>query len=285
MVCESPPHDSTPNAVPRLGGRERPDLDGERAGPGVVEPDLVGPRRQVDEREDGAAGGSPGQRRATRIRRRGAGTGDGQAVDARPACGGPGLTPTSNAAAWSVMTCPRRWPARRSTRTRWSSTQMSTGSAAYTRHDAVRRPDGLGVEPVSRVMVSGTSGSADSLGHMRGPPASDQGPRLVLVRTAGGRLFQCVMTHASLCVMTHATPGTENRHDTLTPMTGRSGRGTARQTVRVDEALWKRFGDARERAGAKDRSAVIREFIRWYVRDRDEQGRPVPMPKRPDAEA
>jgi metal-responsive CopG/Arc/MetJ family transcriptional regulator len=68
-------------------------------------------------------------------------------------------------------------------------------------------------------------------------------------------------------------------------MTGRSGRGTARQTVRVDEALWKRFGDARERAGAKDRSAVIREFIRWYVRDRDEQGRPVPMPKRPDAEA
>ena len=63
--------------------------------------------------------------------------------------------------------------------------------------------------------------------------------------------------------MTHATPETENRHDTLAAVTGRSGRGTARQTVRVDEDLWARFGAVAD----PDRSAVLREFIAWYVRE------------------
>jgi hypothetical protein len=82
--------------------------------------------------------------------------------------------------------------------------------------------------------------------------------------------------------MTHATPPDKNRHDTLSDMTSRSGRGTARQTFRVDESLWKRFDEAVRRAGADDRSSVIREFIRWYVHDRDEQGKAARMPKRPE---
>lgn len=80
------------------------------------------------------------------------------------------------------------------------------------------------------------------------------------------------MTHASL-------PGSK-RHDTLAVVTGRSGRGTARQTIRIDETLWERFGGL---VPGGNRSDVIREFIRWYVRDR-ESGRPVGMPKRPAAD-
>ena len=72
--------------------------------------------------------------------------------------------------------------------------------------------------------------------------------------------------------MTRATPEPRNRHDTLDRVTGRSGRGTARQTVRVDEDLWSRFGEVAE----PDRSAVLREFISWYVRDPGAK-----MPKRP----
>ncbi len=81
--------------------------------------------------------------------------------------------------------------------------------------------------------------------------------------------------------MTHARPEGGNRHDTLAGVTGRSGRGTARQTIRVDESLWERFEAARQQAGATDRSAVIREFIRWYVHERGDKGKPVQMPKRP----
>jgi metal-responsive CopG/Arc/MetJ family transcriptional regulator len=33
-------------------------------------------------------------------------------------------------------------------------------------------------------------------------------------------------------------------------------------TVRIDPELWDRFGDL-----TADRSSVIRDFIRWYVRD------------------
>ncbi len=58
-------------------------------------------------------------------------------------------------------------------------------------------------------------------------------------------------------------------------MTGRSGRGTARQTIRIDEALWRAFGEATE-AGGEDRSTVLREFIRWYVREPSSR-----LPKRP----
>lgn len=78
--------------------------------------------------------------------------------------------------------------------------------------------------------------------------------------------------------MTQASLDSGDRHDTLAVVTGRSGRGTARQTIRVEEALWDRFGVV---AAAQDtnRSALLREFIAWYVR--------VPgakMPKRPEAE-
>jgi hypothetical protein len=55
-------------------------------------------------------------------------------------------------------------------------------------------------------------------------------------------------------------------------VTARSGRGTARQTIRIDEDLWNRFGQVAE----PDRSTVLREFIRWYV------GEPgTKAPKRP----
>lgn len=66
--------------------------------------------------------------------------------------------------------------------------------------------------------------------------------------------------------MTHATLDDKNRHDTVAAMTGKSGRGTARQTVRVNETLWQQFGEVAEAAGT-DRSTLVREFIRWYVRE------------------
>lgn len=37
-------------------------------------------------------------------------------------------------------------------------------------------------------------------------------------------------------------------------------------TLRVPEELWERFGEAAQRAGS-DRAAIMREFIRWYVRE------------------
>ena len=64
-------------------------------------------------------------------------------------------------------------------------------------------------------------------------------------------------------VMTRATLNGVERHDTVAEVTGRSGRGTARQTVRIDEALWETFGEIAE----PDRSSVLRDFIRWYVRE------------------
>jgi hypothetical protein len=56
---------------------------------------------------------------------------------------------------------------------------------------------------------------------------------------------------------------------------------TPHRQVRVDDELWIRFDAAVHRAGAADRSTVLRDFIRWYVRD-IEDGKPVRMPKRPD---
>lgn len=75
--------------------------------------------------------------------------------------------------------------------------------------------------------------------------------------------------------MTHATPTADSRHDTLTRVTGKSGRGTARQTIRVDESLWERFAEATALVGL-DRSSALREFVRWYVGDADAK-----MPRRP----
>lgn len=66
-------------------------------------------------------------------------------------------------------------------------------------------------------------------------------------------------------VMTHATDPTGNRHDTLAAVTGKSGRGTARQTIRVDEDLWARFGAACDAADT-DRSVVLRAYIARYIR-------------------
>lgn len=49
-------------------------------------------------------------------------------------------------------------------------------------------------------------------------------------------------------------------------MSSRSGRGTPRQTVRIPEPAWIAFGEAAERLGT-DRSALIRAFVEWYVRE------------------
>lgn len=41
-------------------------------------------------------------------------------------------------------------------------------------------------------------------------------------------------------------------------------RGTPTRPIRIDPALWERFGEATT-ARETDRSTVLREFIRWYV--------------------
>jgi hypothetical protein len=48
-------------------------------------------------------------------------------------------------------------------------------------------------------------------------------------------------------------------------MTSRSGRGTPRQTIRIDEELWIRFGGLAATQGT-DRSTLLRDFVRWYIR-------------------
>jgi hypothetical protein len=63
--------------------------------------------------------------------------------------------------------------------------------------------------------------------------------------------------------MTQTTDPGSGRHDTLSDVTGRVGRGTARQTVRIDEADWEQLG-ARTADAGTDRSAVIRAFVDWY---------------------
>lgn len=63
--------------------------------------------------------------------------------------------------------------------------------------------------------------------------------------------------------MTHTMTDPDDRHDTLLVVTGRSGRGTARQTVRIGEESWEDLG---EKAAAieLDRSAVIRALVDWF---------------------
>lgn len=68
--------------------------------------------------------------------------------------------------------------------------------------------------------------------------------------------------------MTRASHPMPDRHDTLDGVTRRSGRGTARQTVRVPEPLWERFGELATREGT-DRSKVLMAFIEKYVAERD----------------
>jgi hypothetical protein len=49
-------------------------------------------------------------------------------------------------------------------------------------------------------------------------------------------------------------------------------RGQNNITVRIDPDLWERFGTA-----TPDRSAAIRDFVRWFAREPGAR-----MPKRPD---
>lgn len=53
------------------------------------------------------------------------------------------------------------------------------------------------------------------------------------------------------------------------------GRGTPRRAIRMPDALWERFGEAAQAAGT-DRNAVVRELIRWYVRESGAE-----LPRRP----
>lgn len=75
-----------------------------------------------------------------------------------------------------------------------------------------------------------------------------------------------------MSVMTPATPN-KNCPDTpdtptLIAMTRRSGKGTARQTIRVDHDLWERFGRVADKLGG-DRSAIVREYIQRLVDEHD----------------
>lgn len=72
--------------------------------------------------------------------------------------------------------------------------------------------------------------------------------------------------------MTPTSSATQNRHDTLSGVTSK---GTARQTIRVDPNLWALFGQSAEESGS-DRSAVLRDFMRWYNREAGAK-----LPKRP----
>jgi hypothetical protein len=84
-------------------------------------------------------------------------------------------------------------------------------------------------------------------------------------------------------VMTHVADQSGICHDTLSDVTGRSGRGTARQTVRIDHELWDRFGVAARSSGV-DRSSVLREFVRWYVHEAGLPERPAPATGTEDRE-
>lgn len=50
---------------------------------------------------------------------------------------------------------------------------------------------------------------------------------------------------------------------------------TPRQTVRVDKALWDKFGAT----AGRERSEVVRQLIRWYVREPGAK-----LPQRPPAD-
>lgn len=54
-------------------------------------------------------------------------------------------------------------------------------------------------------------------------------------------------------------------------------RGRPNITLRVDADLWERFGEVAE----PDRSAVLRAFVAWYVRERGAKLPGRPSPERP----
>jgi hypothetical protein len=55
------------------------------------------------------------------------------------------------------------------------------------------------------------------------------------------------------------------------------GKGTPRQAFRVEPSLWETFGVAAALTGS-DRATVLREFMRWFIRERGAK-----MPVRPAA--
>ncbi|MEU4410698.1 hypothetical protein AB0F88_39860 [Streptosporangium sp. NPDC023963] len=50
---------------------------------------------------------------------------------------------------------------------------------------------------------------------------------------------------------------------------------TPHRPIRVDDELWEKFGQL---VGERNRAAIVREFIRWFVRERGAK-----LPRRPDA--
>jgi hypothetical protein len=64
-------------------------------------------------------------------------------------------------------------------------------------------------------------------------------------------------------VVTRSYDSSGPGRDTLSDMVKRSGRGTARQSIRLEESLWEKFGQMVGKDS--DRSAVLRDFIRWYI--------------------
>lgn len=56
------------------------------------------------------------------------------------------------------------------------------------------------------------------------------------------------------------------------------GANTPTRPIRVDLDLWGRAGEASKSEGT-DRSAIIREFLRWYLREADAE-----LPHRPKGE-
>jgi hypothetical protein len=71
----------------------------------------------------------------------------------------------------------------------------------------------------------------------------------------------------------HDTP----EADTVIAVTVKSGKGTARQTIRMDEDLWAKLDEAATALGT-DRSSYLRDFARWAVHEKGAK-----MPRRPSA--
>ncbi len=66
------------------------------------------------------------------------------------------------------------------------------------------------------------------------------------------------------------------RHDTLRPV---PSKGSERVSIRMpDSTLWDEFGQATDDQ-AKDRSVVLRDFMRWYLRKPDAE-----LPERPEGQ-
>lgn len=56
-------------------------------------------------------------------------------------------------------------------------------------------------------------------------------------------------------------------------------KGTDRQTFRLDRGVWDEFGETTSRTDPpSDRASVLRDFIRWYNRERGAK-----LPARPPA--